>query len=115
MLFRIAQEAISNILRHANASRVSIRLWTAEEQVWLEIKDDGHGFDIEKTTGRAVDRKQLGLLGIQERASLVHGRMKIESSPETGTCLQVHIPLTAEDSIGSEHTALDLPEEMIQP
>jgi Signal transduction histidine kinase len=62
-----------------------------------------------------VDRKQLGLLGIQERASLVHGRMKIESSPETGTCLQVHIPLTAEDSIGSEHTALDLPEEMIQP
>jgi two-component system sensor histidine kinase UhpB len=46
MLFRIAQEAISNILRHAKASRVFIRLWTEEEQVWLEIKDDGCGFDI---------------------------------------------------------------------
>ena len=115
MLFRIAQEAISNILRHANASKVSIRLWTADEQVWLEIKDDGRGFDIEKTTGRAVDQKQLGLLGIQERASLVHGGVKIESSPEFGTCLQVHIPLPAEDLTSSKQNALNLPDEIIQP
>lgn len=96
MLFRIAQEAISNILRHANASRVSIRLWKANEQVWLEIKDDGCGFDLEKTAGEAVDHKQLGLLGIQERASLVHGDVNIESSPQAGTCLQVYIPLPEE-------------------
>ena len=115
MLFRVAQEAISNILRHANASKVTIHLWIADDQIWLEIKDDGHGFDIEKTTGRAVDRKQLGLLGIQERAALVHGGVKIESSAEAGTCLQIHIPLSAEDSISSEHDALDLPEEMLQP
>jgi len=115
MLFRIAQEAISNILRHANASNVSIHLWTADEQVWLEIKDDGHGFDIEKTTGRAVDQKQLGLLGIQERASLVHGGVKIESSPESGTCLQVYIPLPAEDPNNSELNKLNLPEKVIQP
>jgi signal transduction histidine kinase len=113
MLFRIAQEAISNILRHANASRVSIHLWKANGQVWLEIKDDGHGFDIEKTTGGAVDRKQLGLLGIRERASLVHGGVNIESSQEAGTCLQVHIPLSGEDSIHVESHLLGVPEKTI--
>jgi two-component system sensor histidine kinase UhpB len=114
MLFRIAQEAVSNILRHANASKVSIRLWIEAEQVWLEIKDDGRGFDIEKVSGGAVDRKQLGLLGIQERASLVHGGVKIESSPESGTCMQVHIPLPGEDLMSPEDSTLDLSEKMIQ-
>jgi signal transduction histidine kinase len=115
MLFRIAQEAISNILRHANASQVFIRLWTEEEQVWLEIKDDGCGFDVEKTTGSVLDRKRFGLLGIKERASLVHGEVKIESSPESGTCLQVHIPLPAGDPSPSEPDALKWPERVIQP
>jgi two-component system, NarL family, sensor histidine kinase UhpB len=113
MLFRIAQEAISNILRHANADKVSIHLWKDAEQIGLEIKDDGRGFDIEKTAGGAVDRKQLGLLGIQERASLVHGGVNIESSPESGTCLRVHIPLPAEESTNSERNTLDLPEKVM--
>jgi two-component system, NarL family, sensor histidine kinase UhpB len=99
ILFRIAQEAISNILRHANAGHVSIRLWTACEQFWLEIRDDGCGFDLEKTTGEAVDRKQLGLLGIQERVSLVNGEVKIDSTQGEGTCLQVHIPVPAEELV----------------
>jgi two-component system sensor histidine kinase UhpB len=99
MLFRIAQETISNILRHANAKKVSIRLWIADENIWLEIKDDGDGFDIDRTAKGAIDRKQLGLLGIQERASLVHGEVKIESSKESGTCLQVYIPLPREDLV----------------
>lgn len=114
MLFRIAQEAISNILRHANASKVSIRLWKDDVYVWLEIQDDGQGFDIEKTSGEAVDRKQLGLLGIQERASLVHGGVKIESSPETGTFLQVYIPSPLDDT-PPETDGLGLIEEVLQP
>lgn len=114
MLFRITQEAISNILRHANASKVSIHLWKEGDQIWLEIKDDGHGFDIEKTVGGAVDRKQLGLLGIQERASLVHGAVNIESSKDSGTCLQVHIPLPGEDPNSSERNELNLPEKVMQ-
>ena len=112
MLFRIAQEAISNILRHANASKVSIRLWTADEQFWLEIKDDGCGFDLEKTAEGAVDRKQLGLLGIEERVSLVGGVVRVESAKGSGTRLQLHIPLPAEDSISPE---LNLPEGTVQP
>lgn len=115
MLFRIAQEAISNILRHAYASNVSIHLWAADEQFWLEIKDDGRGFDTEKTAGDAVDQKQFGLLGIQERASLVHGGVKIDSSPESGTCLQVHIPIPFDGPNNSERKRRDLQEKMIQP
>jgi two-component system sensor histidine kinase UhpB len=102
MLFRIAQEAISNILRHANASKVLIRLWTSEDQLRLEIKDDGCGFDTEKTAQGAVDRKQLGLLGIEERVSLVGGEVKIESAEGSGTSLRLHIPLPVEDSINPE-------------
>ena len=115
MLFRIAQEAISNVLRHADARKVSIRLWTADEHIWLVIKDDGRGFDLEKTTGEAVDRKQLGLLGIQERVSLVGGEVKIESIPGSGTCLQLHVPLPVELPGTPEHDALDLPEGALQP
>lgn len=115
MLFRIAQEAISNILRHANASKVSIRLWTADGQLWLEIQDDGCGFDIEKTAEGAVDRKQLGLLGIEERVSLVGGAVKLESTEGSGTCLQLHIPLPVEDSINPETKVLNLPEGTVQP
>lgn len=114
MFFRIAQEAISNILRHANASKVSIRLWRADTHIWLEIKDDGRGFDIGKTTDGAVDRKQLGLLGIQERVSLVGGEVNIASIPGSGTCLQVHIPLPVEEPVNSEDRESNLPEGAVQ-
>jgi signal transduction histidine kinase len=114
MLFRIAQETISNTLRHANASKVSIRLWIADELVWLEIKDDGRGFDIEKTVGKVIDRKQLGLLGIQERASLVHGEVNIESSRDSGTCVQVYIPLPMENVNSSEPNVFPTPEGKVQ-
>lgn len=108
MLFRITQETISNIIRHADASKVSIRLWIADEHIWLEIKDDGCGFDTEKAVDEAIDRKQLGLLGIQERASLVHGEVKIESSKDVGTCVQVYIPLPRDVPENAE------PEGMVQ-
>ena len=114
MLFRITQEAISNILRHANASRVSIRLWIAAEHIWLEIKDDGCGFEIEKTADQAIDQKQLGLLGIQERASLVHGDVKIESSKDAGTCVQVYIPMPTDIPANAEPDGSNIPEGVVQ-
>jgi two-component system sensor histidine kinase UhpB len=118
MLFRICQEAVSNIIRHAHAHRVSIHLWSQEASIRLEIKDDGRGFDIEQAVGGAVYRKQLGLLGIQERVSLVGGEMDVESAEGAGTCLQVRVPLPAEDLIspgGIKPDSFDVPEEMIQP
>jgi signal transduction histidine kinase len=116
MLFRIAQEAISNIVHHARANRVGIRLWEAEQQFWLEIKDDGCGFEMEETTGGGFDREHLGLLGIQERVSLAGGEVTITSAPGLGTCLQLHVPLPAEHP--PEHAAQgtsDHPEGIVQP
>jgi len=98
MLFRILQETVSNILRHANASRVSINLSPEAGQVILEVKDDGRGFDVQETGKEAVTRKQLGLLGIQERVSLAGGQVKIESTPGRGTTVRVRVPLHIEDS-----------------
>lgn len=115
MLFRIAQEAISNVLRHARAGKVSIRIWTAEGYIWLEIKDDGRGFDMEKTTREAFERKQLGLLGIQERVSLVGGEVNVESVPGVGTCLQLHVPLPADDQGQEAESTFQVGEGMLRP
>jgi signal transduction histidine kinase len=118
LLFRISQEAVSNIIRHAGARKVSIRLWSEEGNVWLEIKDDGRGFDIEKTVGGAVYRNQLGLLGIQERVSLVGGGMEVESARGSGTCLRVRVPLPVRDPINPDEVepgSINSPEEMIHP
>jgi two-component system sensor histidine kinase UhpB len=93
MLFRICQEAVGNVQRHARAENVAICLAKEAAQVCLEIKDDGRGFDVERTAEEAVSRKQLGILGIQERVSLVGGKVKVESTPGQGTCLHVCIPL----------------------
>lgn len=110
MLFRMAQEAISNILRHADASKVSIRLCIAEAHLWLEVKDDGRGFDLEQAAETAVDGKRLGLLGMQERAALVGGEVNIESARDFGTCLQVQIPLPVEALTSDGRDAAILPE-----
>ena len=116
LLFRILQEAVSNILRHANAGKVTINLRPEDGCVVLEVKDDGRGFDVKKTTGEAVTRKQLGLLGMQERVSLVNGTVKVESIPGEGTSLRVYIPLHIEDAIGMDNTvSMDLREGTIQP
>lgn len=98
MLFRIAQEALNNIKKHAQADKVVINLEQNPGLVCFDVKDNGHGFDVEKTTQEAVGRQQLGLLGIQERVALIGGEVKIESKLESGTHLHVCIPLMDEYS-----------------
>jgi two-component system sensor histidine kinase UhpB len=93
LLFRISQEAFTNILRHANAGTVTIRLWNKNGQICLEIEDDGRGFNVQEISGLAVSRKQLGLLGIEERISLVGGESTIISTPGKGTLIQVLVPI----------------------
>lgn len=102
MLFRILQEAVSNILRHANASKVIINLRPKDEQVVLEIQDNGRGFDVQKATGEALTRKQFGLLGMQERVSLVNGTLKVDSIPGEGTTLRVDVPLRIEEAVQTD-------------
>jgi signal transduction histidine kinase len=93
MFFRITQEAVSNILRHAQAKVVDFWLGGEDDKIVLKIRDDGRGFDVQEISGHALSRKQLGLLGIQERVSLVGGDLFLESNPGSGTRLLIKIPV----------------------
>lgn len=94
-LFRIGQEAITNVTRHAQASRVRIRLEVNSRDVSMSIQDDGIGFSPGQALAQS-ERRAWGLLGMQERASLLGGRLTIESQPGQGTRVSVILPLNAE-------------------
>lgn len=88
--FRIVQEALTNILRHAKAKQVRVELRQQRRQLELIIRDDGIGFDAS-----AVRSASLGLLGMQERVALMHGRLRIKSAPGAGTEIRTRFPLPA--------------------
>jgi PAS domain S-box-containing protein len=92
-LYRIAQEALNNVRKHAQASRVDVRLGLHDGTAILWIRDDGVGFD--PTTARSTtDGGGFGLLGLRERARLLGGTLRIESAPGCGTLMEVEIPIT---------------------
>jgi two-component system, NarL family, sensor histidine kinase DevS len=87
-LYRIVQEALTNIVKHAEAQRVSVLLIRGEATVTVVVEDDGQGFDL------ATPREEgLGLLGMRERVELHDGKLTIEASPGSGTTLVAEIPL----------------------
>ena len=90
-LYRIAQEALQNVIKHAAASAVLIRLGPSEDGVRLVVTDDGQGFDEESLAG-AEDRHSYGLVGIRERAELIGASLTITSRPGTGTSVEVVVP-----------------------
>ena len=98
-LFRIAQEAINNVVRHASAESVMISLKQAEDKLCMTIEDDGCGFNFAQV---AEQSQRLGLLGMQERAELVGGEVTIDSAASQGTRVQACIPLI-ETKVGVHH------------
>lgn len=88
-LFRIAQEALTNILRHAAATRIDIRLNKDCDRVELSIEDNGRGITDEEIT----QRESLGLLGMRERVQVFGGCIEISGLPRKGTTVRVHLPL----------------------
>jgi signal transduction histidine kinase len=92
-LYRIAQEALTNVARHAKASRAGVVLQQRGDTVVLVVDDNGIGFDPAHIADSAQERERLGLYGIEERASLVGGQLTVESEPGGGTTLSVEIPL----------------------
>lgn len=93
-LYRIAQEALNNIAKHAQASNVGILLDKLEDRIVLIIEDDGVGFDLEEKANKA---KGLGLIGMGERAALVNGEIEIESAIGSGTTIYVRVPASYEE------------------
>jgi len=92
-LFRIAQGTVGNVLEHAEAKNVSIRLECNHNECVLEVKDDGKGFDVNKITKVDKGGRGAGLFTMKERARLVGGACKVRSQPGKGTKVAVRIPL----------------------
>lgn len=90
-LYRILQEALTNVAKHAQASRVSVILEQDRGDVRLIIEDDGLGFDVDAVRRRARADSRLGIAGMQERVNLLHGTLDIESGPGQGTTLYVKL------------------------
>lgn len=92
-LYRVAQEALTNVLRHAGADGVTVVLEQTPDQVTLVVEDDGRGFDAEESPDGAGARRRMGLLGMRERVELAGGTLGIESAPGAGTTLVARVPL----------------------
>ena len=92
-LFRVLQEATTNVLRHAEATRVGVILETKDDQVRLIVEDNGKGFSPAAARGPFAATRRFGLFGMRERLALVHGELDVESGPQHGTTVFVNIPL----------------------
>jgi len=93
MLFRIAQEALSNVRRHSGATNVLVTAEFLQESVVLTIEDDGEGFVVEEKMQEASGTGTLGLMGMQERTLLVGGTLTVHSEPGKGTTVRAEIPI----------------------
>jgi signal transduction histidine kinase len=89
-LFRIAQEAVSNAVRHADAAHIAVHLAPSNGTVALAVEDDGSGFD---PATRAVSARRLGLVSMRERATALGGTLSIESHPGQGTTVRAEVPV----------------------
>lgn len=92
-LYRIVQEAITNILKYSHATNFSIQLVISMQFLRLIISDNGNGFDVEEVNSRKKSLHGLGLINMRERVESYKGQLKIDSSAETGTMIVIEIPL----------------------
>jgi PAS domain S-box-containing protein len=91
--FRITQEALTNAARHSNTKNVYVDLEMLSGELHLTVRDDGKGFDVDKTHEQALKGKSFGLLGMHERATLAGGCLKLTSQPGKGTVVHAFFPL----------------------
>lgn len=91
-IFRLVQEAFSNVLKHANASHVHVEFSFLKDKVKIIIKDNGSGFDVDRMENTISNGTHFGLMGMRERVELLEGGVEIQSSKEAGTKLTIIIP-----------------------
>lgn len=95
-LFRILQEAITNVARHSNAKNAFVHIRTCESSYAMVVEDDGDGFDTSTVFSDKLTGRGLGIMGMKERASLLNGKLTVCSMPGTGTTVFCRIPLARE-------------------
>jgi PAS domain S-box-containing protein len=91
-LYRLVQEGLMNIQKHADARHVSIRLVASYPNIILRIKDDGKGFDVKERLVTALNEKRMGLRSMEERVRLLEGKIRIQSRPGKGTKVLIEVP-----------------------
>jgi signal transduction histidine kinase len=107
--FRVVQEAMTNILKHARAHSVSLIVERQAHDLVITVEDDGRGFDVEAMLARVSAEDRLGLLGMRERVALVGGTLTFDSTPGHGATVLVRIPIPdqpeedADDGIPAPH------------
>lgn len=100
-LFRVAQEALTNVVRHADASRVQVTLRVQDHTAFLTVRDNGRGFQEPVTTAAGADTQGLGLRGMRERVTTLGGEMRVESEPGQGTAITVTVPVPPQENRGA--------------
>jgi two-component system, NarL family, sensor histidine kinase DegS len=92
LLFRITQEALRNVWRHSEATQAEVMVEFVDNKTRITVRDNGKGFDLPKTIGDLARDGKLGLAGIQERAQLLGGTIKVQSQPGKGSSITVEVP-----------------------
>jgi signal transduction histidine kinase len=93
-VYRIVQEALTNVARHARTSQATVRLWVDDSQLYVQVEDEGVGFDTEATLETMLTSgSSFGLEGIRERVLLLEGQLTVEAMPGQGTRLTAELPL----------------------
>ncbi len=105
-LYRLVQEGLTNIRKHAAAGRVTLKLAAAFPNIILRIEDNGRGFNVQKRMAAAGQEKRMGLHSMQERATLLNGEMKLQSKPGQGTKVSIKLPF-AEKKSGTKENHLN--------
>jgi len=93
MIFRIVQEALRNVEKHAQASKVEVAVEFGKGKTKVSIGDNGKGFDLSGSLADLPRAGKLGLAGMEERVRLLNGTMKIESEPDKGTRVMIEVPI----------------------
>lgn len=97
--YRIVQEALTNVARHARVRAVTVRLWGSHENLGVQVEDQGVGFD---PNGKPVDKTSSGLTGIRERVRLLGGSLTLTAAPGAGTELTAFLPLGESSGEGGD-------------
>jgi signal transduction histidine kinase len=105
-LYRLIQESLNNIQKHADATRVTIKLAASFPHIMLRIEDNGKGFDVEKRLDAALRERRMGVWSMRQRVAHLRGELEIQSRPTQGTKIQVKVPY-AEKSDGRKDNYLN--------
>jgi signal transduction histidine kinase len=90
-LYRIAQEALNNVVKHSKATHADLKISFTTAEINMEVSDNGHGFLVPKSPTEFAPSGHFGLLGVHERADLISARLEIESALGKGTSLKVRL------------------------